>query len=53
MNETKAYYQITTSLKQDLYEKQKALREKLNPLTNKNYTLGDVIQAGVERLSES
>lgn len=52
MNETKAYYQITTSLKEDLYLRQKALRVKVNPLTSKKYTLVDIIAKGLEVLDQ-
>ena len=45
-----AQYPITTSLKEEIYLRQKALREKINPLTNKRYTLGEIILAGLERL---
>jgi hypothetical protein len=47
---TEAYYQITTSLKEGTYLRQKALREKINPLTNKKYTIGDIILAGLESI---
>ncbi len=45
-------YPITTSLKEDVYEKQKSLRERINPKTNKKFTLPEIVEAGVDRLNE-
>lgn len=45
-------YALTTSLKEDVYLRQKSLRETINPKTNKKYTLPDIILSGIESLEK-
>lgn len=52
MSDTQPSYAITTSLKEDVFLRQKAIRAKINPLTNKKYTLADIVKAGVEALEQ-
>lgn len=43
-------YTVTTSLKEAPYDAQKELRTKINPKTNKKFTLAQIIEAGTEVL---